>query len=178
MCRPSASGVHATCGDYRSVGIDRIRTYSVIDGKQVITWRHPLYRRWDQMLKRAAWKCPSIMAYKKTGPYYAKCTVCDEWLDFSNFARWALANGYRRELQIDRIDNERGYSPDNCRWVTRSEQSKNRRMTEKWRRALKRHVILINMAQAAAGYPNLAKGRAVLAAKRAAAKAAREGVAV
>ena len=163
MCRPSASGVHATCGDYRSVGIERIRTYSVIDGKKVITWRHPLYSRWDKMLKRAAWKCPSEMAYKKTGPYYAKCTVCDEWLDFSNFARWALANGYRRELQIDRIDNERGYSPDNCRWVTPSEQNRNRRMTEKWREAMRR---------------NGDKGRAAKAARRAAAKAAREGVAV
>ena len=163
MCRKSASSVHATCGDYRSVGIDRIRTYSVIDGKQVITWRHPLYQRWDYMLRRAAWKIPSQMANSKVGPYYAKCTVCDEWLDFSNFARWALANGFKRELQIDRIDNERGYSPDNCRWVTPSEQNRNRRMTEK---------------QLAACRRNFAKARAAQAARRAAAKAAREGVAV
>ena len=138
MCRKSASGVHATCGDYRSVGIDRIRTYSVIDGKQVITWRHPLYKRWNVMLRRAAWKIPSQMANSKVGPYYAKCTVCDEWLDFSNFARWALANGYRQGLQIDRIDNARGYSPDNCRWVTRVVQNRNRRMTPKWRAHMKR----------------------------------------
>ena len=149
MCRKSASGVHATCGDYRSVGIDRIRTYSVIDGKQVITWRHPLYRRWDVMLRRAAWKIPSQMANSKVGPYYAKCTVCDEWLDFSNFARWALANGFKRELQIDRIDNARGYSPDNCRWVTRAEQNRNRRMTEKWRAAILRNLAKANAANAA-----------------------------
>jgi hypothetical protein len=175
MCRPSASGVHATCGDYRSVGIERIIIKKVIGGKKVITWRHPLYKRWNTILRRAAWKSHSDMAYKKTGPYYAKCTVCDEWLDFSNFARWALEKGYRRELQIDRIDNERGYSPDNCRWVTPSEQARNRRMTEKWRRAMKRIGILSRIAQAAAGYPNLAKGRAVQAARRAAANAAIEG---
>ena len=49
-----------------------------------------------------------------------------------------MENGYRKELTIDRIDNEKGYSPDNCRWVTWAEQSRNRRMTEKWRAHLKR----------------------------------------
>ena len=68
---------------------------------------------------------------------YRHCTICDEWLNFANFARWAMENGYRKELTIDRIDNEKGYSPDNCRWVTRVVQNRNRRMTEKWRAHLK-----------------------------------------
>ena len=129
--------VHTTCGDYKSVGIEHIMLYKVIDGKQFITWRHPLYRRWQTILARAGWKTPSEMQHHGTGEYYGHCTVCDEWLNFANFARWAIANGYRKELTIDRIDNARGYSPDNCRWVTRVVQNRNRRMTEKWRAHLK-----------------------------------------
>lgn len=52
-------------------------------------------------------------------------SVCDEWLDFDVFKSWALNNGYDDTLTIDRINNVLGYSPDNCRWVTRSQQQRN-----------------------------------------------------
>jgi hypothetical protein len=55
-------------------------------------------------------------------------TVCREWLDsYEAFAAWARANGYVEGLDIDRIDNNAGYSPDNCRWVTRGVNLRNRR---------------------------------------------------
>lgn len=53
--------------------------------------------------------------------------VCDEWRDdFTAFVDWALANGYDATLTIDRIDNDKGYAPDNCRWVDMTTQANNR----------------------------------------------------
>lgn len=57
-------------------------------------------------------------------------TVCDEWLADSNkFCEWSLNNGFEnnKKLSIDRIDSDKGYSPNNCRWVTAEEQGRNTR---------------------------------------------------
>lgn len=56
-------------------------------------------------------------------------SVCEEWNNAENFCKWALENGYKKGLQLDRKDNDKGYSPDNCRWVTAKENTRNRRNT-------------------------------------------------
>lgn len=55
-------------------------------------------------------------------------SICDEWKnDFKLFYDWAINNGYKENLSIDRIDVNGNYEPNNCRWVTQKEQQRNRR---------------------------------------------------
>ncbi len=51
-------------------------------------------------------------------------TVCEEWSNVESFCKWAEENGYKEGLSIDRINPDLGYSPDNCEWVTVSENSR------------------------------------------------------
>ena len=62
--------------------------------------------------------------------------VCDEWKDsYLNFKKWAVFSGYKEGLSIDRKNNDLGYSPSNCRWVTRIVQQNNMR---------KNHIVEYN----------------------------------
>lgn len=56
--------------------------------------------------------------------------ICDEWLySFESLYEWSLNNGYSDDLTIDRINNNKSYSPDNCRWVSMKQQDSNRSNT-------------------------------------------------
>lgn len=83
-----------------------------------------LHRIWDGIIQRCKdKKCPAYKNYGGRG-----ITVCQEWLDdFMNFYNWAIENGYNDNLTIDRINVNSNYEPLNCRWIPKSEQSKNRR---------------------------------------------------
>lgn len=87
-----------------------------------------LYSSWKHMKERCG--NPSCRGYRYWGG--RGIAVCDEWKnDFLAFKEWALANGYKEGLTIDRIDNDGNYEPSNCRWTTMAEQSRNRNYTNK-----------------------------------------------
>lgn len=91
---------------------------SVISGRRLTS---ALYRNWTNMKGRCASDLPAYYKwYKAKG-----ITVCDEWQAYAPFRAWAIANGFRKGLSLDRIDGNSGYSPSNCRWTTRLEQQNN-----------------------------------------------------
>ena len=86
--------------------------------------KHPLYRKWGEIKTRC------YNQNREDYVHYAGrgITVCDEWLnDPVAFIEWSLANGWQKGLYIDRIDNDKGYSPDNCRFVNNRTNCQNTR---------------------------------------------------
>lgn len=87
-----------------------------------------LYVIWCDMKERCF-----LPSHKSFADYGGRgITVCEEWLDYATFMEWALENGYDPEAvkwtcTLDRIDHEKGYCPENCRWVDMKAQGRNKR---------------------------------------------------
>jgi hypothetical protein len=84
-----------------------------------------LYRIWCNMKNRCQ---NSGTSNDPKYEYYKHITVCDEWQRYIAFKEWAINNGYKDGLSIDRIDVNSGYNQSNCRWADRSVQARNIRI--------------------------------------------------
>ena len=74
------------------------------------------------------WRNMRYRCKDENNKYYGEkgITVCNEWQDFNTFYNWAMTNGYKKGLTIDRIDNNGNYESANCRWVTELVQGNNK----------------------------------------------------
>lgn len=111
----------------------KCKGYSIIKGQSEETtyMDKRLFKIWSSMHERCEYaKHPHYKDYGGRGIY-----VCDEWKEYLPFAKWSIANGYKDDLTIDRVNNEKGYCPENCRWVTMKEQANNKRTN---------HIVEIN----------------------------------
>jgi hypothetical protein len=126
--RITGAGATASCGCFRKETLKKNRASPV---KHNISIDHPkLYHIYSSMKARCY--NPNSQRWKYYGERGVK--VCDEWLaSVKVFAEWSLANGYEIGLSIDRLDSSRDYCPENCQWVSVSENS--RRMNETRRNA-------------------------------------------
>lgn len=109
------SGATQSCGCFR-----REKTKKLKLSHGMVKTR--LYRCWRNMHDRCL-----NPKNKEFSNYGARgISICKEWRDFSVFYQWAISNGYRDDLTIDRIDVNKGYSPQNCRWTDTYNQARNR----------------------------------------------------
>lgn len=108
-----------SCGCYndeiRRLSKPRPSSFPVVHNTNV----NRLYRIFNLMHHRCRDK--SLNAYGGKG-----ITVCNEWKTYEPFHEWAMNNGYTDNLSIDRIDNSKGYNPQNCRWVDGKVQANNK----------------------------------------------------
>ena len=99
----------------------------LLRGKGLDDFSKEVYLRWATMISRCY--NPNRKKYKSYGARGIR--VCEEWHDVRKFAKWAKENGYSPDLQLDRIDNNGHYCPENCRFVSARENSQNKQNSKK-----------------------------------------------
>ena len=115
-------GITLSCGCYRD---ERVKSTNTKHGLK----KTRLYNIWINMKQRCYNnRNPKYPIYGKRG-----ISICSQWLkNFITFYNWAILNGYKDTLTIDRINVNGNYEPNNCRWITNQEQQRNKRNSSGW----------------------------------------------
>ena len=111
------TGRAKSCGCLRDEKVSKV---NLIDGRK----KNPLYPVWRSIIQR----CTNLndKSYKDYGG--RGVNICIEWQNnFNLFSQWCVDNGWIKGLEIDRIDNDKGYCPENCRFVERKDNARNKR---------------------------------------------------
>ena len=111
-------GLTQSCGCLRD---EKRKTSSLIHG----LYKTRIHKTWRGLFQRC--ENPTASHYERYGGRGIR--ICEEWKGkngFVNFYEWSMKNGYSDSLELDRIDNNKGYSPDNCRWVNHLENCHNK----------------------------------------------------
>lgn len=113
------------CDDLRSGHGDRCRSCQIAASKRThgLSHKELLYGVWCAMRRRCS--NPNVQEFHNYGG--RGISVCQEWSEYPAFREWALSNGYAEGLEIDRENNGGNYEPGNCRWVTPTKNSRNKR---------------------------------------------------
>lgn len=120
--------VTVTCNNLRSGNTNSCGCYDRDNHTTHGMYKTKLYNVWHGLKVRTG-TIKGADGKKKRLYQDRGITLCEEWKSFENFRDWALSNGYSDDLEIDRIDNDKGYTPENCRCVSRKENDNNRRNT-------------------------------------------------
>lgn len=118
---------------YRESGVAPAKHGDAKDGKKSL-----LYHIWRELKAR----CKNSK-HKSYGRYGGRgIRVCDEWSSsYVAFREWAMNSGYQEGLSIDRVDNDGGYEPSNCQWMTRGENSRKAHLNIKHQTGAKHYSL-------------------------------------
>ena len=114
-----------------------------------------LYRTWINM--RARCNNPNEPKYESYGN--KGITVCQEWDKYEVFKEWALSNGYTDDLTIDRINVNGNYSPDNCQFITNSENASKDRISVSYKQLKDIQALIATGLKVAEAYTSLGYSR-------------------
>ena len=109
-------GNSISCGCYREIQLK-------LSCSKYLSKNERLYSIWREMKNRC------YNNKRKDYKYYGLkgIKICDDWkYDFNNFQKWAIESGYRDDLTIDRINSNKNYCPENCRWIDMKSQNRNK----------------------------------------------------